>query len=86
MATRSFGHRHEEVPRAKPGTGVGAPGLRRVSWVRIEVVAGRPVRAEAVGVAHRLPVTVPISLRRASELAAGGVPVVRRRVDAERIA
>lgn len=86
MATRSFGHRHEGHSGATPATGVGAPGLRRVSWVRVEVVAGRPVRAEAVGVAHRLPVTVPISLRRAAELAAGGVPVVRRRVDAERTA
>ncbi|MHB1584226.1 MAG: hypothetical protein ACYCU7_01330 [Acidimicrobiales bacterium] len=82
MGERS-GHRHEGAAEHRLGAGAGAPGLRRVSWVRIEVVAGRPVRAEAVGVAHRLPVTVPISLKRAAELAAGGVPVVRRRVDAE---
>lgn len=55
------------------------PGLRRVEWVRLELVNGRPTRAEAVGVAHRLPVTVPISLRQAARLVAGGIPVVVRR-------
>jgi hypothetical protein len=56
-----------------------APCLRRVAWVRLDLEPGRPVRAVAVGVAHRLPVTVPISLHRAAQLSADGVPVVVHR-------
>jgi hypothetical protein len=52
-------------------------GLRRVQWVRV-LVDGESTRAEAIGVAHRRPATVPISLRMASRLAAAGVPTVVR--------
>ena len=85
MATRPFRRRRDGAPGGRTA-GQGVPGLRRVEWIRLELAAGRPVRAEAVGVAHRLPVTVPISLHWAAELAADGVPVVRRRIGAERTA
>jgi hypothetical protein len=50
-------------------------GLRRVDWVRLTLSPeGRPLRAEAVGVAFRLPVTCPISLATAAELVATGTP------------
>jgi len=52
-------------------------GLRRVHWVRV-LVDGESTRAEAIGLAHRHPATVPISLRMASRLAAAGVPMVVR--------
>lgn len=79
MAMGPFRRRQDGASGRSPGGGGPAPYLRRVEWVRLEVESGRPVRAEAVGVAHRLPVTVPISLHRAAELAANGVPVVTHR-------
>jgi hypothetical protein len=52
-------------------------GLDHVGWLRISV--GRGVAtAEAVGVGRRKPARVPVSLSLASELAAGGVPLVVR--------
>jgi hypothetical protein len=50
-------------------------GLRRVSWIRVRRGVGG-LRAEAVGMGHRLPAVVPISVGTATRLAAGGVPVV----------
>jgi hypothetical protein len=41
-------------------------------------VDGASTRAEAVGVSHRRPATVPISLRMASRLAGAGIPMVVR--------
>ena len=51
-----------------------ADGLRRVDAVHVYVTE-RPARAVAVGVAHRLPVTLPITLASAARLATLGVPV-----------
>ena len=56
-----------------------ATGLRRVDWVRL-VVEHRTVRAEAIGVGYRLPVTCSIPLSVAAALVAGGIPSVTRRV------
>ena len=50
-----------------------ADSLRRIDAVHIDVTA-RPARAVAVGVAHRQPVTVPITLASAARLAALGIP------------
>lgn len=61
----------------------GAPvltGLRRVDWVRF-VVDDDVVRAEAVGVGFRLPVSCPIPLAVAAALMAQGTPSVTRTVD-----
>jgi hypothetical protein len=64
--------------RSAQGSGRSAAsrtGLRRVDWVRVTYDAeGRPVRAEAVGVAFRLPITCQISLATAADLVAAGVP------------
>ena len=57
--------------------GKAGTGLRRIHWVRV-LVDGDNTRAEAIGLAHRRPATVPISLRMASRLAASGVPMVVR--------
>ena len=57
--------------------GKAGTGLRRIQWVRV-LVDGERTRAEAIGLAHRRPATVPISLRMASRLAAAGVPLVVR--------
>lgn len=78
MTVMPLHRRREAVSGRRPGGG-SAPCLRRVGWVRLDLEPGRPVRAVAVGVAHRLPLTVPISLHRAAQLAADGVPVVVRR-------
>ena len=72
----------------RAGTGVlkgspgrpGVTGLRRVDWVRL-VVGHDSMRAEAVGVGYRLPVTRAIPLSVAAALLAGGIPSVTRRVD-----
>ncbi|HEX9994955.1 MAG TPA: hypothetical protein VGB14_18665 [Acidimicrobiales bacterium] len=53
-------------------------GLRRVAWV-VVTVDGSGVHATAGGVTHRLPRTVPITMREAHRLVAEGVPVVVRR-------
>jgi hypothetical protein len=52
--------------------------MRRVTHVRVVVEPDR-VRAEAVGVGHRMPVTRPIPVATALELARSGVPMVHRR-------
>ena len=57
--------------------GKAGTGLRRIHWVRV-LVDGDNTRAEAIGMSHRRPATVPISLRMASRLAASGVPMVVR--------
>lgn len=59
--------------------GAAAPelGLQRVSWVRVHV-GGHGVRCEVAGIAHRRPVVRTVSLRTATALAAGGVPLVVR--------
>jgi hypothetical protein len=55
-------------------------GLRRVDWVRLIVDSrldkSQPVRAEAIGVGFRLPVTCPIPLSLAADLIASGTPYV----------
>jgi len=48
--------------------------LRRVQWVRV-VVDGQSVRAEAVGMGHRLPTTCRISMETAAALVHQGLPV-----------
>lgn len=53
-------------------------GLRHLSFVRVDLSGPCP-RAEAVGVGHRRPVSRPVSLQRAADLAAAGVPTVVRR-------
>jgi hypothetical protein len=58
-----------------PGRGDARLGFRRVSHVRVHV-GGGCVRAEVVGVLHRLPVSVPVPLGVAARLVADGVPVV----------
>jgi len=59
---------------------VSALGMRRVSWVQILVdEGGEYSRAEAHGIGHRLPRTVPIPLSAAAALAAQGVPLLVRR-------
>lgn len=60
----------------------GGFGLRRISWVRIDVTGPEP-RAEVAGVGQHRPVTRSIPLHVAQELAADGIPTfVRRPVDA----
>jgi len=51
-----------------------ADSLRRVDAVHVYVTE-RPARAVAVGVAHRLPVALPITLASAARLATLGVPL-----------
>jgi hypothetical protein len=55
-------------------------GLRRIDWVRLvvdsHVASAPPVRAEAIGVGYRLPVTCPIPLSLAADLIASGTPYV----------
>ena len=55
----------------------GQAGLRRGDWVRL-VVDDERVRAEAVGVGFRVPVTCPIPLSVAVRLIARGIPLVTR--------
>lgn len=57
-------------------------GLRRISWVRIDLTGAAP-RAEVAGVGQHRPVTRSIPLSMANELTAAGVPTyVRRPVEA----
>lgn len=57
-------------------------GLRRISWVRIDLTGPEP-QAEVAGVGQHRPVTRTIPLRVANELAASGIPTfVRRPIDA----
>jgi hypothetical protein len=57
-----------------------ACGFRRVELVRV-VLRPTGTSAEATGVVHRYPRTVPISLRTAGRLAAAGAPVRIDRAD-----
>jgi hypothetical protein len=56
-------------------------GLRHLQWVRI-VVNGTATRAEAVGIGHRHPRSVPITLALAARLVRDGTPLVVHRADA----
>ncbi len=72
-----FGQRHvEHEPRGR------TVGLRRVDWIRVLLGADGP-RAEAVGIRHRVPVTVPITLAAATRIVAGGAPLVVHDLRAE---
>lgn len=51
--------------------------MRRVAWVRITIET-TAVRAEVVGVGHRLPVTRRVPLAVAAALVADGIPSVAR--------
>jgi hypothetical protein len=53
-------------------------GLRRVSWVRVDVDADGAVRCQLAGIGHRRPVVRRLPLRTAAALAAAGVPLVVR--------
>jgi hypothetical protein len=66
------------APTAVPD---GWTGLRHLQWVRV-VVNGEATRAEAVGIGHRHPRTVPITLALAARLVGNGTPVVILRADA----
>jgi hypothetical protein len=50
------------------------PALRRIDAVRVVVDDG-PVRAEVVGIGHRFPATVRVSLALAAELVEAGAPL-----------
>ena len=52
-------------------------GMRHISWVQV-IHDGGTVRAVAHGLRHRLPATVPITLRQAAALTGRGVPLVVR--------
>lgn len=55
-----------------------AAGLRRVDWVRILVDRdGKLIGATIEGVGYRLPVTVPVPMRVATELIVAGTPWVK---------
>ncbi len=62
-----------------PRCGAAHLGMRRVAWVRITVERSQ-VRAEVVGVGHRIPVTRSVPLHVAADLAAAGTPTVVRRL------
>lgn len=57
-----------------------ALGFRRIEFVRL-IVDDECATAEVTGVAHRLPRTIPISLRTAHALIEAGVP---SRIEARR--
>ncbi len=50
-------------------------GLRRVDWVRL-YRDGECLRAEAVGMGFRLPMSAPIPVAMAARLIAAGIPSV----------
>lgn len=52
-----------------------ALGMRRISFVRIELESGGR-RCSVVGIGHRLPVVRPVPLPVAVDLARAGVPTV----------
>lgn len=53
-------------------------GMRRVRWVEI-VVDDAGVRAQVSGLAHRFPITRPVTLQVAHRLIRTGCPYVVRR-------
>lgn len=63
------------VFRSSPGPSLG---MRRVSWVRIVVSGDGTTTCALAGVGHRLPISRPVPLGTALELAAAGVPLVLR--------
>lgn len=69
---RMVGPRHVEDE-----TGSRRIGLRRVDWIRVLLGTDGP-RAEAVGIRHRMPVAVPITLAAATRIVADGAPLVVR--------
>jgi hypothetical protein len=54
-------------------------GLRRISWVRIDLTGDHP-RAEVAGVGQHRPVTRTVPMSVAAELSASGVPTYVRRL------
>ena len=55
-------------------------GMRRVRWVEISIGDGG-VRAQVSGLAHRFPITRPVTIPVANRLIRAGVPYVVRRSD-----
>lgn len=55
-------------------------GLRRVRWVEI-TISDDGVRAQVSGLAHRLPITRPVTIGVANRLIRAGFPYVVRRSD-----
>ncbi|HEX7276064.1 MAG TPA: hypothetical protein VF244_01695 [Acidimicrobiales bacterium] len=53
-------------------------GMRRVRWVTISI-GDDGVRAEVAGLAHRFPITRPVTLQTANRLIRAGCPYVVRR-------
>lgn len=53
-------------------------GMRRVRWVRISI-SDDGVRAEVSGLAHRFPITRPVTLQVANRLIKAGCPYIVRR-------
>ena len=71
------------TPASRRQSAANRAGLRRVDWVRLSVDDTHvPVRAEVMGVGHRLPVVCPVPLSVAADLIAAGTPSVVRRLDA----
>ena len=64
-----------DVADTKRVVGPGIAGLRRIDWVRL-YPDGERLRAEAVGVGFRLPVTTAIPVSVAARLIATGTPSV----------
>ncbi len=65
------------TPRRSEGSSpaAGRLGFRRLEYVRVVLHDGT-VDAEAVGIVHRLPVALPISLATATRLVRDGVRLV----------
>ena len=71
------------TPASRRQSAANRAGLRRVDWVRLSVDdTDVRVRAEVMGVGHRLPVVCPVPLSVAADLIAAGTPSVVRRLDA----
>ena len=62
------------------GSRAASFGLRRISWVRIDLTGDTP-RAQLAGIGQHRPVTRSVPLSVAAELAAAGVPTVVHRPD-----
>ena len=60
------------------GSRAAAFGMRRISWVKIDLTGEHP-RAEVAGVGQHRPVTRTVPLSIAADLAAEGVPTIVRR-------
>ncbi len=53
-------------------------GMRRVRWVEISI-DDKGVRAQVSGLAHRFPITRPVTVQVANRLIKAGCPYVVRR-------